>query len=194
MNVRPLVSKFWIGIFLSALSVVVSAREFEGVDVPEVLAASETRPAASLFGVALREKFFVDVYVAALYAEQRVAPDDMLLSHQFKRMQFFFLYKELPQQKMADAWREAFEANLDADGAKRLKPRLDAFIQLHDATYRKGEQLVLDLIPGTGVRVISKGVDKGVIEGDDFAQAVLSAWLGRKPPSSAFKKSLLGSQ
>lgn len=173
---------------------VLAAKEFEGVTFAEQLPASAQTPALSLVGVGLREKFFVDVYLAALYAEQPSHDAAQLLSASggVRRMQFHFVYKELPREKLTKAWQEAFAANSEQAQLDALQTRLGDFIKLHDDAYRKGDQLVLDLVPGEGVRVSSKGIAKGVIPGDDFAQAVLSAWIGNKPPSADFKKSVLG--
>ena len=46
--------------------------------------------------------------------------------------------------------------------------------------------------PDKGVAVDIGGVPKGLIEGDDFAKAFLSIWLGPNPPNAGLKAGLLG--
>jgi hypothetical protein len=40
--------------------------------------------------------------------------------------------------------------------------------------------------------VTAKSVEKGVIEGKDFADALFSVWLGANPVQEDLKKALLG--
>lgn len=46
--------------------------------------------------------------------------------------------------------------------------------------------------PGAGVEVNVNGTVKGTVEGDDFAKAFLSIWLGAAPPNPGLKTGLLG--
>ena len=58
---------------------------------------------------------------------------------------------------------------------------------------KKGEIIILDYAPENGTKVIIAGVEKGVIPGKDFNDAMLSIWLGDKPVSKDLKAKLLGS-
>jgi hypothetical protein len=49
----------------------------------------------------------------------------------------------------------------------------------------------LTYIPGKGTELALNGESKGVVEGDDFAAALFSIWLGSKPISESLKKELL---
>jgi hypothetical protein len=56
-----------------------------------------------------------------------------------------------------------------------------------------GEELSYDYAPGAGTNITVKGKSKGLIEGKDFADALLACWIGPKPgPGEEFKKALLG--
>jgi hypothetical protein len=46
--------------------------------------------------------------------------------------------------------------------------------------------------PRSGVLVDVGGAAKGTVEGDDFAKALLSIWLGARPPNANLKAGLLG--
>jgi hypothetical protein len=56
----------------------------------------------------------------------------------------------------------------------------------------EGDQIVLTYVPGKGTSVSAKGQAKGVIEGKDFSDALLSVWLGGNPVQEDLKKALLG--
>jgi hypothetical protein len=55
-----------------------------------------------------------------------------------------------------------------------------------------GERLSFTHNPGGGVLIDVGGAAKGTVEGDDFAKAFLSIWLGAHPPNSSLKAGLLG--
>jgi hypothetical protein len=58
---------------------------------------------------------------------------------------------------------------------------------------QEGDLISLDYLPGKGTVVTIKGVEKGVVPGGDFYQALLKVWLGESPISKSLKRQLLGS-
>ncbi|PWG74957.1 hypothetical protein DF186_15205, partial [Enterococcus hirae] len=57
---------------------------------------------------------------------------------------------------------------------------------------KDGESKVFDMVPGKGTTVTIAGAEKGMIEGDDFAQALRRIWFGPEPPDSNLKEGMLG--
>lgn len=55
-----------------------------------------------------------------------------------------------------------------------------------------GNTLRFTYVPGKGTTLRVADKDLGVFEGKGFADAVLSIWLGPKPPSEDLKKGMLG--
>jgi hypothetical protein len=55
----------------------------------------------------------------------------------------------------------------------------------------KGDVLDLTWLPGTGTLVRGRGKSL-TIPGKDFADALLSVWLGPKPVEASLKRDLLG--
>jgi hypothetical protein len=51
---------------------------------------------------------------------------------------------------------------------------------------------VLDFIPNQGTKISMRGQVVGLIEGDAFAAALLSIWLGKAPVNEDLKAALLG--
>ena len=62
------------------------------------------------------------------------------------------------------------------------------------ADMSKGQRLRFVHKPGAGVSVDVNGTVKGTIAGEDFARALLSIWLGPRPPNAELKAGLLGGQ
>jgi hypothetical protein len=98
--------------------------------------------------------------------------------------------RSLSTSQITEAISEGFEKNSRASlGA--LKGRLDKLNSMMP-NVQKGDQILLTYLPGKGTAVSAKGVDKGVIEGKDFADALFAVWLGANPIQADLKTSLLG--
>jgi len=174
--------------FLLAASLAAAA-ELAGVEMPDMVTVEGRQLVVN--GVGLREKMWVDVYVAGLYLEQKASDARQILdSAQIKHLRMQFVYKKVNTKKLTEAWTEGLEAN--APGAMdRLRPGLDQLNSwMEDVT--KGDRLSFTSVPGKGLEVVVKGQTKGVIEDTEFASAFWSIFLGEKPPTDKLKDGLLG--
>ncbi len=179
--------------FLSALLVLISsvtlAGEVAGVRVPDTVTADEKT--LKLNGAGLRKKMVFKVYVAALYLE-RPSKDAaaVLASTEVKSMRLSIL-RSLKGSKVSEAIREGFERN-SKEQLPKLNARLEKLNQMiPDVT--PGDEIVFTFLPESGTRVSVRGTDRGTIEGRDFADALLSVWLGPDPVQEDLKRALLGS-
>ncbi|WP_456371765.1 chalcone isomerase family protein [Thiolapillus sp.] len=174
-------------VFLSAMA---TAKSVEGVNLPEKISLAGNE--LVLNGAGVREKFFFDIYVAALYLPARSGNAGKILqTDQPWRMRMDFLYSEVDKEKLDKGWEEGFEANVADASLPALHDRLQKFKAMF-VTMHKGDEVHLDYLPGTGVRVEINGEEKGVVPGADFARALLSVWIGSEPVTRSVKKSLLG--
>ncbi|MDH5473564.1 MAG: chalcone isomerase family protein [Gammaproteobacteria bacterium] len=145
-----------------------------------------------LNGIGIRYKFFFKIYIAALYLEEKSNDITRIIeSDQAKRVLMHFVYDKVEKEKLVAAWLEGFEANLSKDDFKSLESRINMFNSLFE-TVETGDVVLLDFIPGKGTRVISKGQEKGLIEGADFYAALLKIWLGDEPVDKELKDALSG--
>ena len=168
------------------------AREFGGVQFPDKVALPDTTKTVQLNGVGYRKKFFVKVYIGALYTEKLArSRDEVVAMDGPNRVVMHFLHEEVSQEKLVSAWNEGFEENLSDENLEQLRPRIDKFNAMFP-TVRQGDVIYLDYIPGTGTRVSINGENRGVIAGKDFNNAMLDIWLGEEPASSKLKDAMLG--
>lgn len=165
------------------------AGELAGVEMPDGLTV-EGRELV-LNGMGLREKLWIDVYVAGLYLESRSADAQQILgSEQVKHLRMHFVYKKVATKKLTEAWDEGFAANA-GDAAERLRAQREQLNSwMEDVA--AGDEMSFTSVPGRGLAVEVRGQTKGVIEGDDFAAAFWSIFLGPKPPTEKLKTGLLG--
>ena len=143
-----------------------------------------------LNGMGLRTKMVFKVYVLGLYLENpakdaaaAIAPDEV------KSLHMAFL-RSVAGSKVAETINEGFERNAKAQ-MPALKARLDKLATMFPDVV-SGDLVVLTYVPGKGTTVNVKGADKGVIEGKDFSDALLSVWLGANPVQDDLKRLLLG--
>jgi hypothetical protein len=181
-------------VFLTLLLMVsvqsAAGREVAGVLVPEsVVSESE---ALVLNGAGIRKKFFIKVYVGALYLPaKRSTIKGIMADPGAKRIVMSFLYKEVTAQKLIDGWNEGFASNNSAKEMKALQDRINTFNGLF-TTVHKGDEIRLDYLPGKGTQVRINDVLKGSVPGEDFSQALLKIWLGTKPADENLKNGMLG--
>jgi hypothetical protein len=170
----------------------IQAREFDGVEFPDKIALPNTTKTVQLNGVGYRKKFFIKVYIGALYTERLARSRDEVIAFDGpKRVLMHFVYDEVSSEKLVDAWNEGFEENLPEEALNKLKPQIDKFNAMFP-TVKKGDVIYLDYIPGSGTRVTVNGDSKGLIAGRDFNNALLDIWLGEEPADKGLKKAMLG--
>ncbi len=166
------------------------AAKVAGVHLEDTITVAEAP--LRLNGGGVRKKFFLKIYVAALYlpTPARTAEAALAMGGP-KRVVMHFLYHKVGRDKLTEGWQEGFDHNLDAATQKAVKARLADFTRLFP-DLRRGDTVDLDLVPGRGTEVQINGHLAGTIPGDDFYRALLRVWLGPKPADRDLKVALLG--
>lgn len=165
------------------------AREVAGVTVPDTVEVEGERLA--LNGAGVRSRFFVKVYVGALYLKQPVQDAATAVEQAPpKRVLLHFLYKEVSAEKLVEAWNEGFEKNTLPEVRAALQSRIDRFNALFP-TVRKGDTIRVDLLADGATRVAVNDQLRGTVPGADFQQALLRIWLGEKPADGDLKQAML---
>ena len=179
---------FCLFIFSTSLA----AKQVEGVIIPDTLELANNDIALVLNGTGIREKFFLDIYIGALYLPARTADANAILSDDGPAsVLMHILYSEVSKKKITDGWNDGLEANLPDAELQALKPRLEKFNSLFQ-TLRKGDELRIDYIPETGTEVRINGEWRGAVEGSDFYRSLLKVWIGSHPVSNSLKQGMLG--
>jgi hypothetical protein len=164
------------------------AKEVAGVTLPDTTTVEGKT--LRLNGAGLRKKVVFKVYVGGLYLENPSKDAaEVISSDQIKRMQLSVL-RSLTTGQVTEAIEEGFEKNSKAS-MSALEARLTKLGTMIP-NVEKGDQILLTYVPGRGTVVSAKGVEKGVIEGKDFADALFAVWLGANPVQPDLKTALLG--
>jgi hypothetical protein len=144
-----------------------------------------------LNGAGVRKKFFVKVYVGALYltAKQNDAAA-ILAADAPRRMVMHFVFN-VGNGKIAEAWEEGLEDNTPNASAE-VKANFKTLASWME-DMKDGQQIVLTFVPATGTTIDVNGHNKGTLAGKATADAILATWIGPKPgPGDDFKKAVLG--
>ena len=171
-----------------AAAPIASAAELAGVSMPD--RAEAGGQALVLNGQGLREKLFVDVYVAGLYLPAKQRSEKAIFGSDTPRRLVMHFVHDATKQQICDAWKESLEANRP-DASAALEEDFDTLCGMM-ADIVDGEQMVFTYVPGTGTAVEVKGASKGTIAGKEFADALYASWIGEHPATSKLKKGLLG--
>ena len=163
------------------------AAEVAGVTMP----ATETVEGKTLKlnGMGLRTKMVFKIYVAGLYLENPSRDAAVVVeSEQIKSMHLSML-RDVQGHEITHAIGQGFARNARSQmGA--LQGRLDSLGAMLPNLAR-GDDVVLSYVPGKGTLVRVQGVDRGVIEGKDFADSLLRTWLGADPVQEDLKRAFL---
>lgn len=177
---------------LMSLMMTSQAREIVDITLPEQVVRDTDNVELILNGAGIRKKFFFSIYLASLYLQQPTSDvAEVMDVDRPARVEMRILYSKIEREKFVEGWEEGFSANLSSEELQAVRERLDQFNAMFE-TLEEGDLISLDYVPGEGTHVTIKGVEKGVVPGGDFYQALLKVWLGDSPISTSLKRELLG--
>jgi hypothetical protein len=176
-----------VSLFLTLFLTNAMPAQLAGVQIPD--SATVGGKSIVLNGIGLREKYFIDVYVGALYMPARTSNAQQAINQDVpKRIVMHFIYKEVTAEQLNEVWHDGFASAPNGSAMKAQLNKLCSWM----ATVRTGDSIILDYVPGTGTTVTVKGAKKGTIAGTDFMKALWSVYLGPVPPTEKLKKGMLG--
>ncbi|MBW1643131.1 MAG: chalcone isomerase family protein [Deltaproteobacteria bacterium] len=180
-------------LFLLILLMVVSpciAEEIGGVNLPDTLEMDQNR--LVLNGGGVREKFFVDVYVAGLYLLQKSGDSKKIIQADEPMALRLYIISALAKSKqMEKAIREGFEKSTDGN-ITPIKSRVDEYVSIFKDKVTKGDFYDFVYLQGKGVEVYKNGKLILLIKGLDFKQALFGIWISERPVQKSLKKKMLG--
>jgi hypothetical protein len=168
------------------------ARTINGTEIPDTISLPNSDINLVLNGAGIREKFFLDIYVGALYLEKQLHDASTILDDTGPAgILMHFTYSEVSREKIIDGWNDGLADNLPAERMSAIKPRLEKFNSLF-RTVVKGDVIRIEFLPGNGTLVYINDELRGSVEGNDFFRDLLRIWLGKNPVSTSLKHDMLG--
>lgn len=144
-----------------------------------------------LNGAGLREygAFRVNVYAAALYLSQQQKSLEAILKADTPRVIHLKIFRGASREDSIKAWGHYFDANCKAP-CKIDKTALDAFNALIPPSKAGDTQTYI--FRGGQLELLNNDVKLGIVKNAEFANLVLSTWIGAVPTTEALKRALLG--
>lgn len=168
------------------------AAEVAGVRVEEKLRVGSNE--LVLNGAGLRTRFFIKVYVGALYVGEKASSPAAIIDSNAPRRVSLRLLRDLEAESLHSALDEGLRNNLSPAELSDLKGPAEqlASIMKGIGKVKEGDTVAIDFSEA-GVSVSQNGDARGKVAGAPFARALLKVWLGDKPADAALKKAMLGS-
>ena len=148
-----------------------------------------------LNGAGMRTKVIFKVYAAALYLTDKKSTVPDVLGSAGPRRVTINMLREVSSDEFGKSFMEGLNSNTDKVERIRILPQTmklgEVFAQIQ--TLKKGDQILIDWLPGEGTQCYLNGKKLGELMPDvGFYNAVLRIWLGDKPADSSLKPALLG--
>lgn len=177
---------------LALASQPLQALVINGIDIPDSVSLPGNGARLVLNGAGVREKFFMDIYIGALYLESKMHdPATILADTGHAGILMHFTYSEVSRDKIIAGWTDGLEANLTVERMQAIRPRLEKFNTLF-RTVVKGDVIHIDYVPDSGTQVRINDEWRGSVPGNDFFRDLLRIWLGTSPVSKSLKHDMLG--
>ena len=182
----------WLALFLSLIlfSGLATAEKVGGVSLPQTLTAGDQT--LTLNGAGIRSKFFIKLYVSALYLQSKnnnattVVENDAPMA-----IRLSIISSLINSKKMEKATREGFE-NSTHGNTQPLKAEIEQFIEVFRKPISEGDVYDLIYTPEGGTEVIKNKQSITTVEGLDFKKALFGIWLSNSPAQENLKNAMLG--
>lgn len=145
-----------------------------------------------LNGAGLREKWFLDLYVAGLYLNKRDNnATNIINANSSFVMSITIVSSLITGEKMAEATKEGFIKAMNGD-ISSLEKEINSFIGVFESSsLSKGDHCNLKYSPEKGLEFYINNTLKKTIEKPAFKKALLRVWLGPNSVDETLKKQLL---
>ncbi len=171
-------------------SPVLFSGEIAGVKVPDSITAGKTQ--LVLNGAGTRTKFFMKMYVGALYLESRNSSSDKIIDGDEPMAITLHITSSLiTSERMEEATREGFLNSTGGDTAP-VADEIEKFISVFKEKISENDMYELIYLPGQGVEVLKNSSSRVLIKGLDFKKALFGIWLCDKPAQKSLKQEMLG--
>jgi len=147
----------------------------------------------TLKGAGVREKFWLDLYVAGLYVKS-ISKDavSIINADEHISIKIHIVSSLITSKKMIDAVNEGFEKSTNKNTAP-IQTQIDAFKDAFKDEIKVDDVFDIFYVPNKGTVVIKNGKLAGKMDGGlAFRKALFGIWIGNDPADNGLKDDLLG--
>jgi len=146
-----------------------------------------------LNGAGTRNKFFIDIYVGALYVT--VPTNDavsIINSNTIKSMHLNIISNWINRRLLRSALRSELRTSSTEEEMDQLQDEIDIFLSTFNEEIKKGDEFIFNIIPYIGVEVYKNNKLIKSIQGDLFSKRLIQLWIGNTPVDEKLKIEILG--
>lgn len=184
-------TKIALGVlFLIGLTFSISAQDIKshGVSFPSKMKINGK--VVKYNGSGLREKYFIDLYVSALYLKEQSSDATKIINADEEMcIRLKLVSNKVTRDKFVETVRDGFKTS---STGKASQSEIDSFMKLFSKNFKSGDDIILIYKPGIGVQVIQNGEKLGTQKGLEFKKALWGIWFGSTPADAGLKKAMLG--
>ncbi|MBM3916942.1 MAG: chalcone isomerase [Sphingomonadales bacterium] len=175
-------------LFVATLTTVAQTKKFHGVSFNTELKLDGENLVIN--GAGLREKYFMDLYVAGLYVPKKTADSKKIIYDDTEMaIHLKIISNSVTRERFIESVNEGFAISKHGSASKE---EIKKFVGFFSEPIQNGDKIYLDYIPGKGVRVTKNGEVKGTIPGLEFKKALFGIWFGTPPVQESLKNEMLG--
>lgn len=182
--------KFLFFLFVLTSSIVhgQNFKSFGGAKFPTTIEIG--KETLELNGGGIREKYWMDLYAAALYVVKKTEePGKIVYADAEQAIHIKIISNSVTRERFIEAVKEGFK---NAGHGKATESEIKKLTSFFSEEFKSGDKIYLEYIPEKGVQVKKNGSLKGTIPGLEFKKALFAIWLGSKPADENLKKGMLG--
>jgi len=177
-------------LFVFGLTMSLNAQEIEshGVKFPAKIKIGEN--VVKYNGSGLREKYFIDLYVGALYLKSQSSDATKIINADEEMcIRIKLVSDKVTRDKFVESVNDGFT---NSTTGTATTTDITAFKNCFSKQFKSGDDIILLYKPGIGVQVIMNGEKLGTQKGLEFKKALWGIWFGAKPADKGLKDAMLG--
>ena len=148
-------------------------------------------------GYGMRFRFGFRVYAAALYTPTKLTKNEDVIKPTVTKRMHLVAQRDVKGDDFGKLFARGIEENMSKEDFSKI---INGVIRMGNIfaeakQFAKGDVIVVDVIPGTGLVTTFRGKPQGEpIKEPEFSQAMMQIWFGKKPADEPLRKALLGEQ
>lgn len=150
-----------------------------------------------LNGYGMRFRFGFRGYTAALYTPSKVTKNEDVIKPTVAKRIHLVAQRDLKGDELGKLFSRGMEDNMTKEDFSKI---VNGVIRMGNIfaegkQFNKGESIIVDVIPGTGLVTTFRGKQQGEpIKEPEFSENFFKIWFGKKPADEALRVALLGGQ
>ncbi len=176
--------------FVFGLTLSVNAQDIQshGVSFPAKIKIGDA--VVKYNGSGLREKYFIDLYVGALYLKSQSSNASSIINaNEEMCIRIKLVSDKVTREKFVSSVDEGFS---NSTTGAATKTEIAAFKKSFSKPFKSGDDIILLYKPGIGVQVVVNGEKLGTHKGLEFKKALWGIWFGGNPADKGLKDAMLG--